>query len=294
MIRKSSFLAVLLVCSQILINDTLRAESADQVMSRLGLPETLGKSLSFAATFDNGLDADFARGNGQLFSSRTLDRKIIDPALDPIKLSRVSGGIGSGKMLRFEAGRKNFLFYQVRDNFNYQSDRPWSGTISYWLKLSPDIDLPDQFVDPLQITQKAWNDAAFWNDFTKDDRPRKFRLGILADLKIWNPENRDFDKMPDSEKPAVILKNPPFQQNRWVNVTISFSNFNSGKDNGRAALYLDGELKGEIKGRDQRLSWDIDKAAILIGINYAGGFDNLLIFDRELHPSEIVALANQK
>ncbi|MFM7590482.1 MAG: LamG-like jellyroll fold domain-containing protein [Isosphaeraceae bacterium] len=287
------FVSLALICLMITPQLT-QAETAAEVAARLGLPESAGKSLSFAATFDRGFEADFARGEARLFSSKTLERKVIDDKLEAEEVVTVTGGLGPGRMLQFRPGRKNFLFYKVKDNVAFRADGAWSGTFSYWLKLDPEQDLPKDFVDPLQITQKAWNDAAFWNDFTKDDRPRKFRLGVLADLKVWNPENRDFDKMPDAEKPAVVLQKTPFSREKWTNITISFSNFNSGEKNGRARLYLDGQLQGEVSGRNQRYSWEPDKAAILLGINYVGGFDNLLIFDRELTAEEIKAIAAGK
>jgi hypothetical protein len=269
----------------------LQAETAEEVGRRLGLKESSVKSLTFAATFDRGFEADFARGDTRLYSSKTLDRKVVDDTLEAEEVVTVTGGVGTGRMLQFRPGRKNFLFYKVKDNLKYMADGPWSGTVSYWLKVDPEKDLPKDYVDPLQITQKAWNDAAFWNDFTKDDRPRQFRLGVLADLKVWNPDNRDFDKIKDAEKPAVVLYKSPFTSEKWVNITISFSQFNTGEKNGRARLYLDGKLQGEVTGQNQRYSWDPQKAAILLGINYVGGFDNLLIFDRELDEAEISAIS---
>ena len=44
------------------------------------------------------------------------------------------------------------------------------------LKLDPETDLEPGFCDPLQITDKAYNDSAVWVDFPKDDIPRHFRL----------------------------------------------------------------------------------------------------------------------
>ena len=292
-VNRLIFGSLAVICG-LVVPGLAQAESAAEVAARLGLPESAVKSLSFAATFDRGFEADFARGDARLYSSKTLDRKVVDATLEAEEVVTVTGGVGPGRMLKFAPGRKNFLFYKVKENLAYQAKGSWSGTISYWLKLDPEQDLPKEFVDPLQITQKAWNDAAFWNDFTKDDRPRKFRLGVLADLKVWNPDNRDFDKMPDTEKPAVVLHKPPFSREKWTNITISFSNYNTGEKNGRARLYLDGHLQGEVSGRNQRYSWDVEKAAILVGINYVGGFDNLLIFDRELSDGEVKQISGVK
>ena len=70
----------------------------------------------------------------------------------------------------------------------------WSGAVSFWLRLDPDTDLEAGYCDPLQNTPREWNDAAFWVDFSKDERPRHFRLGApvvgcgrLADTRFSQP-----------------------------------------------------------------------------------------------------------
>ncbi len=255
------------------------------------LPPELKKSLTFAATFDTGFDADHARGDARLYSSKTLDRKVVDERLTAPGVALVNDPRREGKTLDFAAPNKTALFFKAAGNMPYRPDGPWSGTVSYFLKVDPANDLPPDFVDPLQITDKAWNDAAFWNDFTKDDRPRKFRLGILPDLKHWNPKgNIDFDKLPDSEKPAIVVVDPPFR-GQWVHVLFTFENFNSGKSDATSRLYLDGKLAGEVKGRNQKYTWDPSKAVIFVGINYGGSFDDLMIFDRAVSADEVRELA---
>ncbi len=278
-------------CRIMLIGAVLVISSPHPGTAEEGLPKSLSDSLSFAATFDRDFNADFSKGDGRLYSSKTIDRKQIDQSLTAPGVARVRLGARSGEALKFTKSDPRFLFFKANKNLNYQSDRAWSGSVSYFMKLDPEKDLPDNFVDPLQITEKAWNDAAFWNDFTKDDRPRKFRLGVLADLKVWNPGNKDFDKMPDSEKPAVVVLNPPFRSDRWTHILITFENFNTGQTNGTCSLYIDGQLQGKLTGRNQKFSWDPDKAVIFLGINYAGLIDDLMIFDRTLTSDEAAILA---
>ena len=258
------------------------------------LPEPLRKSLSFAATFDHGFDADFARGDSTLYSSKSMDRKEIDPSFTAPGVTRVAAGARSGMALKFTKENKKSIFYKVLQNMHYSAEKAWSGSVSYYLKLNPEKELPDNYVDPLQITEKAWNDAAFWNDFTKDDRPRKFRLGVLADLKVWNPENKDFDKLPDNEKPAVVLHKPPFQADEWTHILITFENFNTGQTNGSAKLYVNGTLQGEVKGRNQKYTWNPERAVIFLGLNYAGLMDDVMIFDRPLTADEAALLARAR
>lgn len=253
---------------------------------------SLKRSITFAATFDAGFDADSARGNKRLFSSKSLDRKTIDETLNAPGVVRTEDPGRSGQVLKFAGANKTALFFEAAGNMPYQPDGPWSGTVSYFLKVDPVKDLPPDFVDPLQITEKAWNDAAFWNDFTRDDKPRKFRLGILPDLKHWNPKGDiDFDKLPDAEKPAIVVADPPFR-GEWVHVLFVFENFNSGKNDATARLYLNGKLAGEAKGRNQKYTWNTAKAVIFIGINFGGMMDDLMIFDRAVTAEEIRMLAS--
>jgi len=71
----------------------------------------------------------------------------------------------SGSALRF--GKKNVraVFYQGDKNVPFR-DGDWTGTISFWLNLNPDQDLEPGFCDPIQVTDKAYNDSAIWVDFT--------------------------------------------------------------------------------------------------------------------------------
>ena len=273
-------LSIVLLCNTLVVTE-----------AQEGLPKPLRDSISFAATFDQNLSADISRGDARLYSSKTIDRKELDNKLTTPGVTRLKAGARSGEALQFTKADARFLFYKVSKNVPYTPDKAWSGSISYFLRLDPEKDLPPNFVDPLHITEKGWNDAAFWNDFTKDDRPRKFRLGVLADLKVWNPGNKDFDKMPDSEKPAVVVLNPPFRSDEWTHILISFENFNTGQNNGTARLYINGKLQGEVAGRNQKFSWDPEKAVIFLGINYVGLMDDVMIFDRCLTADEASILA---
>ncbi|WP_169980097.1 LamG domain-containing protein [Tautonia rosea] len=261
-----------------------RAGAAEQ-----GLPEGLATSLTFAATFDQGFDADVAQGDPTFFSAATAARETPVAGPDGPGIDRIAEGGRSGGALRFTQENRRVHFFRVEDNLPFEGPDGdgWSGSISYFLNLDPESELPPAYVDPIQITQKAWNDAAIWNDFTKDDRPRVFRLGVLADLKVWNPENADFDALPPSEKPVVPVTDTPFAKGRWTHIVITFDHFNTGRTDGEARLYLDGELQGAVSGWNQRFSWDPSQAVIFLGLGYAGLMDDLMIFDRSLSADEV-------
>lgn len=272
-----------------LVSGADRAEAQDG-----GLPEEIAGALTFAATFDHGFDADLAKGDPTLYSSETADRQdaVTGPGGPGVDLLPEGGR--SGGALRFSQENARVVYYQVEDNLPFEPPSDggagWSGTISYFLSLDPESELPPNYVDPIQVTEKAWNDAAIWNDFTRDDRPRVFRLGVLADLAVWNPENKDFEALPDGEKPVVSVEEPPFASGRWTHIAITFERFNTGKVDGEARLYVDGELQGTASGWNQRYSWDPSKAVIFLGLNYAGLMDDLMIFDRALSADEVAQL----
>lgn len=274
----------------LLLSLSLSATAADD-----SLPEPIAESLTFAATFDNGLDADLAGGDATFYSASSAKREDVVAGIDAPGVERIPDGGRSGGALRFTQENKRVHFFQVEDNLPFtppgEGSEGWSGTISYFLSLDPETELPPNFVDPIQVTQKAWNDAAIWNDFTKDDRPRVFRLGVLADLAVWNPENKDFETLPASERPIVVVEKTPFAAKRWTHVAITFDRFNTGQADSEARLYLDGQLQGTVSGWNQRYSWDPSQAVIFLGLGYAGLMDDLMIFDRPLSLDEVGQLA---
>jgi hypothetical protein len=154
------------------------------------------------------------------------------------------------------------------------------------MRLDPDKDLKPGFCDPIQITEKAWNDAAMFVDFDKD-LPRDFRLGVFSDLKYWNPENTPWEKWPVDKRPMVTVKQPGFSREAWKHVAFTFEGINASEDKlAKAALFLDGKLQGVLEG-PMKFTWDPTKTAIMIGIEYIGDMDELLIFDQPLNLQQL-------
>jgi hypothetical protein len=252
--------------------------------------DTLRKALAFHASFDNGTDADFARGDKRLYTASNIDRRDAKPGLLRDDVAIVKGKGRFGDALRFGKKSKAVVFFQADQNMTYRA-KDWTGTVSFWLSLDPDKDLEPGFCDPIQITDKKWDDAALWVDFTKDDKPRHFRLGAFADFKVWNPKGRKFEEIPVAERSMSqeVLK-PPFGRDKWTHVVMTFARFNSGRDDAVANLYLNGKLEGTIQKRVQTFTWDPSKAAIMLGLSYIGLFDDLAVFDRALTAEEVLLL----
>ena len=250
----------------------------------------LRKALTFHASFDQGTDADFSKGDRRLFTSASLnDRKIGKPGLPTSNAVSIVKGEGRfGDALRFHRTGPDVVFYQVNQNLQYAKAN-WNGTVSFWLKLDPNKDLGPGYCDPLFITPRVYNDAALWVDFS-DKAPRFFRHGAVPDRKIWDTKMKDLDNLPEAERPLVVVTNPPFSNEAWTHIVIAFSNFNTGKPDGVSTLYLNGKKAGSVANREHTYTWEPNESTAVLGINYVGLFDELAFFDRALTAAEVKEL----
>ena len=96
--------------------------------------------------------------------------------------------------------------------------------------------------------------------------------------------------MSPADRPMFDAGRPPFAAGKWSHVAVTFEHFNTGRADGVATLYLDGQRKGSVRGRNQVFTWDPDKAAIMLGLSFTGLFDELAIFDRALDAGEVRGL----
>ena len=249
---------------------------------------TLTEALSFHASFDAGPDADFGAGVRSIYSAPSYQESddptpgihVPDVAIEP-----EAGRFGSA--LRFGSRNTQALFYPAKDNVPY-SATSMAGTVSFWLSLDPAVDLEPGFCDPIQITDVAYNDSAVWVDFTSEN-PRQFRLGVFGDLNVWNADNLPPGENPYFEDRLVVVNDLPFASGQWTHVVITYSGLNS-PDGGSARLYLNAELQGTSGPITEPYTWDIEKAAIRLGVNYTGLYDDLSIFSRDLSDEEVSAL----
>jgi hypothetical protein len=265
----------------------LPAVFAVAVMGMGAAPPT---GLTFHATFDGTTDAAVALGDKRIYFAPSYnEQNAAQPGLGaaPVELARGQGRHGDA--LRFKSKNTAAVFYRAEKNVAFDRNN-WSGTVSFWLSLDPNADLEPGYCDPIQVTDKAYNDSAVWVDFTRDDKPRHFRLGVFGGLKAWNPRELPPDNNPVFDKRLVVVKQPPFARDKWTHVAITFSGL--GK-NGMARLYLDGKLQGASEAITEPFEWDMSKAAIRLGVNYVGLMDDVMMFNRPLSAEEIVALGRE-
>lgn len=254
--------------------------------------KVLKQSLAFHASFDGSNDAAFASGDKRIYTAPNYKEQAAAKAgLDHPDIERAPGKGRFGDGLLFKKKNERAVFYRGDKNVAFDP-KGWTGTISYWLSLDPDQDLAPGFCDPIQVTDDAYNDSAIWTDFTKDDKPRHFRLGVFGDLKAWNPQDIAPDKNPNFERRLVVTTKPPFARGKWTHIVITHSGLGGG--NGTAKLYLDGQLVGAATGIKEAFTWDMNRAAIRLGVAYVGLFDEVALFNRELNEAEVRALYGLK
>lgn len=250
----------------------------------------LKSALAFHASFDGSADANLFSKDGQVYTAESLARKEMKPGMTRPHVTIAKGEGKYGDCLRFTDKSKEVLCY-AGSEMPY-SESAWSCTVSFWMRLSPDQDLKPGYCDPIQITQFAWNNGALFVDFDKD-LPRDFRLGVFSDLKFWNPENVPWEKWPAAKRPMVTVKQPPFDRDHWTHVLFTLENVNSTNQSdqpSKATFYLNGVVQGAIT-QPMQIRWDKERTAIMLGIEYIGDFDDLLIFKRALTPSEAKGLS---
>jgi hypothetical protein len=249
--------------------------------------KSLLDALHFHASFDGDADAKLARGDGRVFTAESLERKQLKPGITRADVTIVKGAGKYGDCLRFADKAKPVICY-TGEAMHYQS-KDWSGTVSMWMRLNPDTDLKPGYCDPLQITQFAWNNGAFFVDFDKD-LPRDFRLGVFSDLKFWNPKNVTWEAWPIEKRPMVTVKKPPFTRDDWTHVLFTFTGVNDSNNRpGKATLYINGQSQGMLE-QPLQFTWDVKNAAIMLGIEYIGDIDELMIFRRDLNANEVMFL----
>jgi len=264
-------LSILFSCSE---KDTTKAE--------------LKNALTLYASFDEGINADFALGDAKLYT--VPNRKLRDSAKVGLHKQSVTREDNQGKYgggLVYGDKSPGYIYYPSEKNIAYSKEN-WSSAISFWLSLEPETDLKPGYCDPIQITDSGYNDAGIWVDFTKEN-PRDFRLGVIEDRDAWNPNPVG----PDNENPIFIellpaVKNPPFDNGKWTHIVINLSGLNT--ENGEASLYMNGELKGTRSNISHPFTWELEKSNIYLGLSYIGLMDELSIYNKSLSQEEIKTL----
>ena len=251
----------------------------------------LRKAVTFYASFDEQTTADFGQGDltlwtryGEAAKGTTLERHEIDAK----RLRIVRAGGASRGALEFLDVIPNdgFVFFRARGKLLVKPGG-WGGSMSIWLKCDPS-KLKTQYCDPMQIVGRRYNNGAVWTDFTPD-RPRDLRLGLFPSL----PEGQAGPEKAEKLQPIVRAKAPAIQPGKWHNLLMTWENFDTGRKDARATLYLDGAPIAQLVDQAGQMNWDLDRVRIFLGAALIGMIDEVTIFDHPLSSTEIADVASQ-
>ena len=248
----------------------------------------LREAVTFFASFEKNVKGDFGSGvltpdtrynhateKGQFVVEKGIDKKVFKIAADK--------GIQGGCLEVVDVlPRNGRIFFPAKGNVAFKKDG-WSGSLSVWCKTDPDKMLKTRFCDPIQITEKGANNGGLWFDFNDAKPKRDLRHGAFPTI----PEGRKGIGEDDPKAPMVRVPGIGWKADEWHHVVITWKNLDTGEADAVTALFIDGKLIGEVRGRAIAMGWDIDKAGIYVAINYIGLLDELILFNRAISKEEI-------
>jgi len=255
--------------------------------------ENLIKAATFYASFDEAVKADFGGGDLEL-STRNPDPnekgRFVYRKGYPSNCYRISEGRGNagGALESVDVPADNGrIFFPAKGNIAHKKGG-WSASLSVWVSFDPDTQLKTKFCDPIQITSKSAGNGGLWFDFN-DAKPRNMRMGVFPAVTEARPMIKESR---EAWSPMVWVDSPGFHVGEWHHIVMNWHNLDTGRNDGRAALFIDGKLMGEIKDKDFPLTmdWDLDKAGIYVAISYIGLMDELALFDRPLTEADIAII----
>lgn len=251
---------------------------------------SLGRALTFHASFDKGLDADFSRGDRTCYLRQG---KAVVPASpnEEVKIVEAAGRFGGA--LHFPTKGSTRPQFKGAGVLNY-NDKNWSATVSVWLRLNPDQDLEPGYCDPVQIVADDNKKGFIFLEWSKDETPRFFRYAIRPLFHIWNPNNVQWADLPFDKRPMVQVERAPFSQETWTHVLFSLQNINDKSNKPIGKLHLNGQLKGTIENWDLTFGWNPEQVLLVLGASYVGYMDDLAVFDRALTDAEVKQLFELK
>lgn len=245
------------------------------------------KAVTLYASFDDSAEADYSGGERTLSTRLNhptakgtfVITKGYDATIFPVAKGKgIHGGALRPTDVLSQNGR---IFYPAQGNLAFRKGG-WGGAVSCWVNTDPNKLLKTKFCDPVQITQKGANHGGIWFDFN-DAKPRDLRMGMFPAVPVGEKGITEADP----RAPMVPVKGVAFKEGEWHHVVLTWDNFDTGKPNAHAVLYLDGKPRGEIKDRPLAMDWEIEKAGIYVAINYLGLLDEFAVFNRALTAAEV-------
>lgn len=279
------FIAVIVCCT--LLAACSNPQGKPTTETTVDFRPALSEALTFHVSFDNGADAEFGAGDLKVYSIDSTKKITEGTGVAPIKLDNVPGKFNNA--INFTKENTHVIFYKTEKNIAY-SPQSFRGTFSFWMSTNPE-EIPGQYCDPIQITDKDYSNAAIWIDITKNDSPPDLRLGFFGDQPVWDVSNRKGESEEFFWRLHKVAE-PPLGKNKWTHVVITWVGVNDSKQ-GRAKLYLDGEYKGSSSVIREPFTWDVVNTRLRFGTgDYIGLFDDVAAFNRALSDDEVRFLYN--
>jgi hypothetical protein len=242
----------------------------------------LAKALTLHASFDNGFDADYSRGDKTCY----VQGATLVPARPSAEVTLAGEAGRFGGALHFPKKGATRPSFKDDGVLGYNATS-WSTTVSAWLRLDPDKDLEPGYCDPIQIVGNDNKKGYIFLEWSKDESPRLFRYAIRPLFHIWNPKNQPWHEIAADKKPAVELARAPFARDRWTHVAFTVANINDKTRPPAGRLYINGKRQGAIEKWDLTFDWDAGKVLLVLGASYVGYMDDLAVFDRPLTDAEV-------
>jgi hypothetical protein len=249
----------------------------------LAAQDALKTSLTMHASFDEGVHADFSKGDKQAYVKKG---KELTPFTPNEEVKRAPGAGKFGGALHFPKKGATRPQYAGANVVNY-NDKSWSTTVSIWLRLTPDEDLEPGYCDPVQIVGDDTKKGFIFMEWSKDETPRYFRYAIRPLMHIWDPQNVGWGELPFDKRPMVQVERAPFSRDKWTHAVFTVSKVNDKSAKPSGSLYLNGKLQGRIENWDLTFGWDPAQVALVLGAAYVGHMDDLAVFDRALSDEEV-------
>lgn len=268
------------------------ADEAKQSLGQLQIEAkaNLAKALTMHVSFDQGLEADFSRGDKSCYVAQGKDLLPAKPTAE-VKISPEAGRFGSGLLF---TKKNNFKpTYKDAGAIGY-NDKSWNTTVSVWLRLDPDKDLEPGYCDPVQIVGDDGKKGFIFLEWSKDETPRFFRYAIRPLFHIWNPDNVQWADIPFNKRPMVQVDRAPFSREAWTHAVFTVENINDKTKSPAGRLYLNSKLQGAIEKWDLSFGWDPSRVLLVLGASYVGQLDDLAVFNRPLTAEEVKTLHELK
>jgi len=251
---------------------------------------SLKSALTFHASFEEDLHADFCKGDKHCYLKQGKD--LVKATLN--SEAKIACGQGKfGHALWFPKKGNFRPQYKGEKVINY-NDKNWSTTVSVWLRLDPDKDLEPGYCDPVQIVGNDTKKGFIFLEWSKDETPRYFRYAIRPLFHIWNPNNVQWADIPFAKRPMVQVEKAPFTREQWTHVVFNLENLNDKSKKPSGRLYLNGKLQGSIENWDLTFGWDPAQVWMVLGAAYVGYMDDLAVFNRALTGDEVRQLYELK